>query len=84
MLPEGAGYHLLTRLLTASRGALSMPPIEAFVARANIARMRLQIAAEPDCATKAAFERLLEAQIEILQVGEAEDASASPQGSEER
>lgn len=61
-----------------------MSPIEAFVARANIARMRLQVAAEPDCATKAAFERLLQAQIEILQAGEAEGASAPPQGSEDR
>jgi len=52
-----------------------MSPTEAFVARTNIARMRLQIAAERDGATKAAYERLLKAQIEILQAGETEEAS---------
>jgi len=59
-----------------------MSPTEIFVARTNIARMRVQIATECDGAIKAAYERLLQAQIEILRVGEADEASPAHPRSE--
>ena len=60
-----------------------MSPTESFVARTNIARMRLQVAAERDGATRADYERVLQVQVEILRLGEAEDACALPERPEE-
>ena len=60
-----------------------MTPTDAFVARANIVRMRQQIAVERDAATTATLQRLLEQQIETLRAGEAGGDLPSPRQSEE-
>jgi hypothetical protein len=54
-----------------------MTPTDAFVARANIIRMRLQIAVEADAAATAMLQGLLEEQLETLRAGEVVEASAS-------
>lgn len=61
-----------------------MSPIDSFVARANIVRMRLQIAVEQDGAATATLQRLLEAQIENLRAGEAGEDRAASRRSEEQ
>jgi hypothetical protein len=52
-----------------------MSPLDAFVARANIVRMRSQLAASPDVPTQATLPQLLEEQVETLRAGEAEEDS---------
>jgi hypothetical protein len=52
-----------------------MSPLDAFVARANIVRMRLQLETSPDVTTQATLQQLLEEQVETLLAGEAEDDS---------
>jgi hypothetical protein len=60
-----------------------MTPTDAFVARANIKRMRLQIAVERDPAASAILQRLLEVQKETLRAGEAGEDQVSPRPSVE-
>lgn len=48
-----------------------MTPMDAYVARANVARMRVQLATSVDAETQATLQRLLEEQLEALRVGEA-------------
>jgi hypothetical protein len=45
--------------------------MDAFIARANVARMRLQLATPVDAETRATLQQLLEEQLETLRVGEA-------------
>lgn len=52
-----------------------MTPMAAFVARANIARMRFQLATSVDAEKQATLQRLLEEQLETLRVGEASEVS---------
>ncbi|ANP45820.1 hypothetical protein ATE48_07725 [Candidatus Viadribacter manganicus] len=49
--------------------------MDAFVARANATRMRLQLATSVDAETQATLRQLLEEQLETLRVGEAGEAS---------
>ncbi len=48
-----------------------MTPMDAFIARANIARMRLQLATSVDTETQGTLQNLLAEQLETLRVGEA-------------
>ena len=58
-----------------------MTPMDAFIARENVARMRLQIATERDATTRATLHRLLEEQMETLRAGGAEeDTSRTDRG----
>lgn len=50
-----------------------MTPLDSFVARANIVRMRLQLATSLDAPTQATLQQLLEEQLEKLRAGEAEE-----------
>lgn len=52
-----------------------MTPMDAFIARANVARMRLQLATPVDAETRATLQQLLEEQLETLRVGEAGEDS---------
>jgi len=47
--------------------------MNAFVARANIVRMRLQLATFVDAAAQVTLQKLLEEQLEALRAGEAEN-----------
>jgi hypothetical protein len=60
-----------------------MTPIDAFIARANIARMRQQIAVEQDATTTSTLQRLLEEQMETLRAGDAGEDHLPPRQSEE-
>lgn len=60
-----------------------MSPTDEFVARANIGRMRQQIAVEQDLVTIATLQRLLEEQIETLRAGDAGEDHLPPRPSEE-
>jgi len=44
--------------------------MDAFIARANVARMRVQLATSVDAETQATLQQLLEEQLEMLRVGE--------------
>jgi hypothetical protein len=50
-----------------------MTPMDAFIARANIVRMRLQLATSVDAVRQATLQHLLEDQLEKLRTGEAEN-----------
>ena len=52
-----------------------MTPMDAFIARANIARMRVQLAAPVDAKTRVILQQLLVEQLETLRAGEAEEDS---------
>jgi hypothetical protein len=49
--------------------------MDAFVARANVVRMRLQLAKSVDAETQATLRQLLGEQLETLRVGEAGEDS---------
>lgn len=59
-----------------------MTPTDTFVARANIVRMRRQIAVEQDAVTTASLQQLLEEQMETLRAGEAGGDLPSPRQTE--
>lgn len=52
-----------------------MTPMNAFVARANIVRMRLQLAMPLDALTRTTLQNLLDEQLETLRSGEVEEES---------
>ena len=52
-----------------------MTPMDAFIARANVARMRWQLATSVDAESQATLQQLLEEQLETLRVGEAGEDS---------
>jgi len=52
-----------------------MTPMDAFIARANVARMRSQLATSANTETQATLRQLLEEQLETLRVGEAGEDS---------
>lgn len=56
-----------------------MTPMDAFIARANIARMRLQLATSVDTETQATLHNLLEEQLRTLRVGEPWEESEADQ-----
>jgi len=60
-----------------------MTPTDAFIARANIARMRQQIAVEQDATTTSTLQRLLEEQMETLRAGDAGEDHLPPRQSGE-
>lgn len=70
---RGRKWHL-PDWSTPFEGAL-MTPMDAFIARANIVRMRLQLATSLDAATQTTLQELLEHQLEALRAGEAEETS---------
>jgi len=47
--------------------------MDAFVARTNIVRMRLQLATSMDAETQTTLQKLLELQLETLRAGETEE-----------
>ena len=61
---------IVGRFAAFEKGAL-MTPMDAYVARANVARMRVQLTTSVDAETQATLQRLLEEQLEALRVGEA-------------
>ena len=52
-----------------------MTPMDAFVARANVARMRIQLATSVDAETQTTLQQLLEEQLELLRAVQAEEGS---------
>jgi hypothetical protein len=52
-----------------------MTPMDAFVARGNIVRMRSQLTTSQDATTLATLRQLLEEQQELLRIGQAEESS---------